>query len=93
MRWKLLYSPIFIRSAKRLCKGSPGNSRDVEKALERLSLDPFHPALRTHKLKGKFDKSYACSVAYDLRIIFSFLKQNGTMSILLENIGDHDDMY
>ncbi|WP_417914692.1 type II toxin-antitoxin system YafQ family toxin [Candidatus Electronema sp. JM] len=58
-----------------------------------LSEDAFHPLLRTHKLKGNLEGSWACSVAYDLRIVFSFVDYAGSEAILLEAIGTHDEVY
>lgn len=52
-------------------------------------MDIFSPSLETHKLHGKMAKSYACSVNYYYRIVFSFDDQY----IYLESIGSHDDVY
>jgi mRNA-degrading endonuclease YafQ of YafQ-DinJ toxin-antitoxin module len=54
-----------------------------------LSLEPFQPSLKTHKLSG-FPNCWACSAGYDLRIIFEF-QDNG--SIFLLSIGTHDEVY
>lgn len=58
-----------------------------------LSSDAFHPSLKTHKLKGKLRGSWACSVDYDLRIVFEFVKHEGDDAILLETVGTHDEVY
>ena len=42
---------------------------DVSEKLERLKLDPRH-ALDAHKLKGKLDGKWACSLGYDLRLVY-----------------------
>ncbi|NLJ27865.1 type II toxin-antitoxin system RelE/ParE family toxin [Desulforhabdus amnigena] len=62
-------------------------------ALELLAEDAFHPLLRTHKLKGKLEGSWACSAGYDLRIIFEFTQYEGSETILLESIGTHQEVY
>jgi mRNA-degrading endonuclease YafQ of YafQ-DinJ toxin-antitoxin module len=67
----------------------------VEQALRQLAIDPFHPSLESHKLKGKLVGTWACSVTYDLRIVFEF-KQNPTSNeeeILLLAFGSHDEVY
>lgn len=61
--------------------------------MELLSADAFHPSLKTHKLKGNLADSWACSVAYDSRIVFSFVEHEGKEAILLEAIGTHDEIY
>ena len=58
-----------------------------------LSEDAFHPQLKTHKLKGKFAGSWACSAGYDLRVVFEFVKHKGAEAILLESVGTHDEVY
>ncbi|MCZ8047772.1 MAG: hypothetical protein O9290_14285 [Microcystis sp. LE19-41.2A] len=45
----------------------------MRETLDLLSVDPFQPRLRTHQLKGELKDSYACSVGYDLRIVFKFV--------------------
>jgi len=63
--------------------------------LKLLSKDPFSPQLGTHKLKGKLLGSWACSVGYDWRIIFDFVKSEKQKEddILLLGIGTHNEVY
>lgn len=55
--------------------------------------DAHHPALRTHKLKGRLAKSWACSAGYDLRIVFQFVQHGTQPAILLEAVGTHDEVH
>ncbi len=71
----------------------PQQRRNCCAALELLAGDAFHPALRTHKLKGKLAKSWACSAGYDLRIVFQLVLHEGAEAILLEAAGTHDEVY
>jgi len=66
----LIWSNTFLRSSKRLLKKRPDRRGEIERALRLLLDDPFNPKLETHKLKGKLSGTWACSVGYDLRIIF-----------------------
>ena len=93
MKRQLLRSSSFVRAARRLVKKQPDIASDLRKILECLSEDAFHPQLRTHKLKGKLFGSWACSVGYDLRIVFSFVEHEGVEAILLETIGTHEEVY
>jgi len=79
--------------ARRFARRHAGGADDLQAALELLAEDAFHPALRTHKLKGKFAKSWACSAGYDLRILFHLVKHEGGEAILLEAVGTHDGVY
>lgn len=93
MKRALLKSKAFIRSAKKYIKKSPQIVDDIKETLELLSEDAFHPSLKTHKLKGILEGSWACSVGYDLRIVFEFVEHEKAEAILLEDIGTHDDVY
>jgi len=89
----LLPSSAFLRAARRLSKRHPAMADDFQAALELLVEDAHHPALRTHKLKGKLAKSWACSAGYDLRIVFQFVRHGAHEAILLEVVGTHDEVY
>lgn len=60
--------------------------QNIQETLALLSVDPFQPRLRTHKLKGELKDSYAGSVGYDLRIVFKFVEYEQKQAILLESI-------
>jgi mRNA interferase YafQ len=93
MKFVLLRSNTFVRSAKKFLKKHPEIAPNLQNTLELLSIEPFHPRLKTHKLKGEFQDSWACSGGYDLRIIFKFVEHEGVQAILLETIGTHDEVY
>ena len=70
----LIWSNTFLRAFKRLLRKQPDLRKEVEDVLMLLVQDPFIPQLETHKLKGKLSGSWACSVGYDFRVIFDFVK-------------------
>jgi addiction module RelE/StbE family toxin len=92
---RLIWGRTFVRSFKRFSKRHPDLMKDVEKTLRLLVEDPFAPQLETHKLKGKLSGSWACTVGYDLRIVFDFVKKEGQREsdILLMEIGSHEEVY
>ena len=90
---KLLLSPTFSRAAKRILKRNPTFAESIRETLTLLEADVFHPQLKTHKLKGKLQGSWACSVAYDLRIIFEIVEFENEEAILLQTIGTHKEVY
>jgi addiction module RelE/StbE family toxin len=67
----------------------------VEKTVQQLAEDPFHPSLRTHKLDGNLAGIWACSIDYSYRILFEFIstETDEDEAILLINLGSHDDVY
>jgi addiction module RelE/StbE family toxin len=91
----LIWSNTFIRAFKRTSKRYPNLQQEIENTLRQLAKDPFAPQLETHKLKGKLSGSWACSVSYDLRIIFDFVKNEYQPEddIFLIEIGTHDEVY
>jgi addiction module RelE/StbE family toxin len=89
----LIPSPAFLRAARKAAKKDPPLAQYIGTALELLEADAFDARLRTHKLKGKLEGTWACSAGYDLRILFSFVQQEGAEAILLETIGSHDEVY
>ena len=93
MKRILLRSNAFVRAARKVVRKNPEVVEDIRSALGLLAEDAFHPLLRTHKLKGKLEGSWACSAGYDLRIIFEFVPYEGSEAILLESIGTHREVY
>ena len=93
MTRRLLRSGSFVRRAKRFLQKHPQASRDLASALELLAADCFHPRLKTHKLKGELEGSWACSAGYDLRIVFNFVEYEGSEAILLLTVGTHEEVY
>jgi len=59
--------------------------------LKLLELNPFHSALKLHKLKGKFSDVYSVSVNISYRITIEFLIEED--KIIPINIGSHDEVY
>jgi addiction module RelE/StbE family toxin len=90
---QLVFSPAFIRDAKRLTNRNPRVRDDVKEVLQILENDAFDPRLKTHKLKGSLAGNWASTAGYDLRIIFRFVPHLGAEAILLKSIGSHDDVY
>jgi mRNA-degrading endonuclease YafQ of YafQ-DinJ toxin-antitoxin module len=90
---KLLPTSAFLRSARKTVKKDPSLAQAIAAALALLADDAHDPQLRTHKLKGKLDGSWACSAGYDLRIVFSFVQHEEKEAILLEAVGTHDEVY
>lgn len=89
----LLRSSAFVRAARSVVRRRPHIAEDLRAALALLAEDAFHPQLRSHKLKGKFADSWACSVGYNLRVVFQFVQHEGSEAILLETVGTHDEVY
>ena len=93
MRRLLLQSAAFVRATRRLIKKHPSTGPILEAAFESLMQDAFQAVLKTHTLKGELAGSWACSIGYDLRIVFEFVQHEGAEAILLQTVGTHDEVY
>lgn len=89
----LLRSPAFARDLRNWLKSRPDAAAAIEAALEQLSADATHPSLRVHKLRGPLAGCWACSIGYDLRVVFEFTQHEGAEAILLLALGTHDQVY
>lgn len=91
MKRPLLRTARFVRAAKRTLRRNLALAEELHNTLAILGEDAFHSALRTHKLKGGLTGTWACSAGYDLRVLFSFVEDEGTEAILLETMGTHEE--
>ena len=91
----LVFSSSFKRAFKTIIRRRPDLRSKIEDKLRLLATNPYHPILRTHKLKGKLLGAWACTVEYDCRIVFSFVENEETQEqeIVLIDIGTHDEVY
>lgn len=92
---KLFWGESFRRAFKRRTRNDRSLQSRIFDTLDRLTTDPFHPQLRTHKLKGQLEGLWACWVEYDCRIIFLFLPdpEGGEDAIVLVDLGSHEEVY
>lgn len=91
----LTWDNSFRRAFKRCTKNNPSLAACVLETIAVLGSNPFDPALRAHQLHGKLDGLWACSVEYDLRIVFTFEpdpKGEEDMVVLID-LGTHDEVY
>jgi len=91
MKFRLVFTESYTRRAVRFVRRHPNMRRRYEKTLELLEINPFHPSLRLHKLKGRLSDLYSASIDLSYRITIEFLIQDNT--IIPVNVGPHDDVY
>jgi mRNA interferase YafQ len=87
---KISYSPAFAKAYKKQIINDPAILQLFENKVSLFLNDPFHPQLRTHKLKGVLKGHHAFSLQYDLRVIFYFTSAN---EAVFTDIGTHDEVY
>lgn len=91
MPHKLIYPESYLRRAKKFLNRHPELVGQYQKTLELLELDPSHPSLRLHRLKGRLSDLYSVSINIAYRITIQFVVDGE--EILLVNVGTHDEVY
>ena len=91
MTYRLIYPQSYIRRARKFLDRHPELRDSYGKTLQLLELDPTHPALRLHRLRGRLSDLHAVSINIRYRIVIEFLVEG--KDILLINVGSHDRVY
>ncbi|WP_306301638.1 type II toxin-antitoxin system RelE/ParE family toxin [Geminocystis herdmanii] len=76
---------------KNLSKNIPELVKQYEKTLKLLELNPHHPSLRLHRLKGKLQDLYSVSINISYRICLHLIITE--KEIILVDIGSHNEVY
>ena len=91
MIYKLIYTNSYIKRAPKFIKKHPELLSQYGKTLKLLEIDPNHPSLRLHSLKGKLKDLYSISINISYRITLEFFVTE--KEIILVNVGQHDEVY
>jgi len=91
MTFKIIYPQSYIKRARNFIKKHPEILCQYEKTLKLLELNPHHPSLRLHPLKGKLKGLHSVSVNFSYRITLELIIKDQT--IILINIGTHEEVY
>lgn len=89
--YSLVFTEAYTRRAIRFIRKHPELRSSYEKTLELLELNPRHPSLRLHKLKGCLSDLHSVSINLSYRITIQFLIEGRT--IIPIAIGSHDEVY
>lgn len=91
MSFILKRTETFNRTAKKFLKKHPILINKFKEILFKIEEDPFHPNLKTHKLKGQLKDFYGISLDYKYRIAVTIEIQDKI--VVLMDIGSHDEVY
>lgn len=89
--YQLVFTETYLKREKEFLQKHKELIPAYKKVLRLLELNPEHPSLRLHKLKGKFKETYSISITMQYRIILKFSVAGN--EIVLIDIGSHDDVY
>jgi len=88
---KIIYTSSYNRRAKKFFKFHPELINQYKKTLKILEINPKHPSLRLHKIKGKIFELYSVSINMSYRISLEFTVEKD--NIILIDIGKHEEIY
>ncbi len=91
--YQFVWERSFIRSYKKVIKNNIQLKDRIDSTLSIMYEDPFAQKLKTHKLHGDLQPLLASSINFEYRIVFSIKVINGVNSIILIDIGTHDEVY
>ena len=91
MKYKLVFPESYVNRARKFLKKYPEIHGQYRKTLELLELDPFHPSLRFHNLRGHLAGLSSVSINISYRIVLELIIEGN--EILLVSIGKHDQVY
>ncbi len=91
MTYKLIYTKSYNKKAKKFIRKHPDLLNQYEKTLKLLELNPNHPSLRLHELKGKLKGIYSVSINISYRITLELIITES--DIILIDVGPHDQVY
>ncbi len=91
MPYTLIYPQSYIRRARKFLRKHPQLRGQYRKTLELLELNPYHPSLGLHSLKGRFKGLSSISINMSYRITLELEIRD--KRIILVNVGKHEQVY
>jgi len=88
---EIIYTESYIKRARKFIRKHPELVSQYEKTLKLLEVNPHHPSLRLHKLKGRLSELYSVSINISYRISIDFIIEKDR--IILIDVGSHDEVY
>jgi mRNA-degrading endonuclease YafQ of YafQ-DinJ toxin-antitoxin module len=88
---KVILSNIYRKRAKKFLYKNPYLLNQYKKSLQLLEKNPYHPSLRLHKLKGRYQDYYSILINMKCRIMSDFIIRDD--KVILLDIGNHDFLY
>lgn len=89
--YNIVFTESYNKRAKKFFKKHNEVLPQYEKTLKLLELNPTHPSLRLHKLKGRLSELFSVSINITYRITIIFMLEEN--KIVPVDIGKHDEVY
>lgn len=91
MTFRIIYTKSYNKRAGKFIKKHPELLGQYEKTLKLLELNPNHPSLKLHELKGKLKGLHSVSINMSYRITLELIVSEN--DIILIDVGSHDHVY
>lgn len=91
MTYEILFTRSYTRRAQRFMRRHPELRRQYRKTLQLLELNPFHPSLHLHKLRGPLEELHSVSINLSYRITIELLISD--RKIIPVDVGSHETVY
>ena len=91
MNYKIIFTKSYTKRSIQFFKKHLDLIGQYEKTLKLLELNPHHPSLRLHPLKGKMEGLHSVSINISYRITIEMIIHEKT--IIPVYIGSHDEVY
>jgi len=91
MNYRIIYTPSYNKRAARFIRKHSDLIPQYEKTLQLLEIDPFHPSLRLHWLKGSLSDLHSVSINISYRITLELIIQGH--EIIPVDVGSHEEVY
>lgn len=88
---KLIFTESYEKRAKKFLNRNPDMENQYIKTLNLLEMNPLHPSLRLHRLKGKLSMLHSVSINIAYRITIKFIFRDD--QIIPVDVGKHDEVY
>lgn len=91
MNYRFVITPTYEKKLQRFLKNHKNLTNAYHKTIQLLSVNPYHPSLRLHHLRGKLSQLYSVSINLQYRITLELLIEN--KQIILIDVGSHSKIY
>jgi mRNA-degrading endonuclease YafQ of YafQ-DinJ toxin-antitoxin module len=91
MTFRIIYTKTYNKRASKFIKRHPELVEQYEKTLKLLEINPYHPSLRLHELKGKLKGLHSVSINLSYRITLELMISE--KDIILIDVGPHGRVY
>lgn len=88
---RIIFTERYVKKVRKFLKQHPDLKNQYAKTLKLLSLNPSHPSLRLHRLRGNLASLHSVSINISYRITIKFIIKDDM--IIPIDVGKHDEVY